>query len=97
MSAIRVLGYRSYWGRYLLHIMRVTDDGPGAVGIHAICGTRAGGGCCIVGTLKNPPPRSEWPTLKQELATYRDPREAKATCPKCVQRAQKIGLSEVEA
>lgn len=31
------------------------------------------------------------------LSIHRDPREAKATCPKCVQRAQKIGLSEVEA
>ena len=97
MSKIATLGYRRYRGYKLLHIMRVTDDGPGAVGIHAICGSRAGGCCCLVDSLKSPPPRSEWPALKQELATYRDPREAKATCPKCVQRAQKIGLSEVEA
>ena len=97
MSKIATLGYRRYRGYKLLHIMRVTDDGPGAVGIHVICDSQTGECCRLVGSLKSPPPRSEWPALKQELATYRDPREAKATCPKCVQRAQKIGLSEVEA
>lgn len=91
-----LLGYRLYWGRSLVHIMKITTAGPGAVDRHAICGDRVGSALVLLVSSYSGawcPPPAEWRQEREGYATYKTPGDVPLRpdlCPRC--RAARIRL-----
>lgn len=93
------LGYSLYWGRALVHVMKITTAGPATIDRRAICGDRVGAGRVLLASSYSgawrPPPR-EWKQLREDYATYKTladltPLTLGNLCPRCRRARWRIG------